>query len=130
MWLFYSFVIPLYNLYTRIQDGEKHKILSSFLSVFSGTPQPAPERLEMQDKKGTRLRAAPRQDKKTGSSGAAGFVLSDLFRGDYCVCLAAFLAAFLASQRVTHREQEMSPVTLRQVRPMSKSRSTATMRPM
>ena len=58
------------------------------------------------------------------------FVPSDLFRGDYRVCLAAFLAAFLASHCVTHREQEMSPVTLRQVRPMSKSRSTATMRPM
>jgi len=35
-----------------------------------------------------------------------------------------FLAAFLRSQVETHREAEMSPVTFRQVRPMSNRRST------
>lgn len=37
---------------------------------------------------------------------------------------------FLLSHLVTHREQAMSPVTFRQVRPMSNRRSTATIRPM
>ncbi len=36
----------------------------------------------------------------------------------------------LPSHLVTHTEQAMSPVTFRQVRPMSKIRSTATIRPM
>ena len=39
-------------------------------------------------------------------------------------------AYFFACHLETQREQAMSPVTFRQVRPMSKSRSTATMRPM
>ena len=38
--------------------------------------------------------------------------------------ISYFLAAFLRSQVETHREAEMSPVTFRQVRPMSNRRST------
>ncbi len=37
---------------------------------------------------------------------------------------------FFSCHLLTQREQAMSPVTFRQVRPMSNSRSTATMRPM
>lgn len=39
------------------------------------------------------------------------------------------LRKFLRSHRVTQMEQEISPVTFMQVRPMSNRRSTATMRP-